>query len=259
MNNEPLNQMTVNLLEALDKDEILNQKGVVAIVKLIKGDTARATIRHAIKSTGSDKAQFVEGLKGIISQYNSSAAISVRDIGRQAATATNAPQRMIEEKIIPLLVELGVICKTGEKSYHWQSAELIGNKPGLLDALKASVANTPEKLAVKAAAERAYAEKCKLAADTKRETYALRRKEAAIRTQAAIQQADELAANNPAPASWFDSVKANPVPAAFVLLLVIGVGASMTTPDQAQPSPLLSAMPSPNGSPTLDPRILAGE
>ena len=112
---------------------------------------------------------------------------------------------------------------------------------------------------MKAAAERAYAEKCKLAADTKRETYALRRKEAAIRTQAAIKQADELAAANPTPASWLDSVKANPLPVAFVLLMVVGIAASMTTPNQAQPSPLLAAMPSPNGSPTLDPRILAGE
>lgn len=258
MSNETLTQMAVNLLEAIDNDEILNQKGTNAIVKLIKGDAARATVRHAIVSTGSDKGRFVEGLKAVLAQYKSGASISVRTLCDDAAIEGSSG-KTLERNIIPLLVELGIIIKVGERSYHWQAAELIGNKPGLLDALKASLANTPEKLAVKAAADRAYAEKRKLAADTKRETYALRRKEAAIRTQAAIQQADELAAANPTPASWLDSVKANPLPVAFVLLLAVGIVSSMTTPNQVQPSPLLSAMPSPNGSPTLDPRILAGE
>ena len=258
MSNETLTQMAVNLLEAIDNDEILNQKGTSAIVKLIKGDAARATIRHAIVSTGSDKVRFVEGLKAVLAHYNSGASISVRPLCDDAAI-DGSSGKTLERNIIPLLVELGVIIKAGERSYHWQAAHLIGHKPSLLDTVLSSFAATPEKLAVKAASERAYAEKCKLAADTKRETYALRRKEAAIRTQAAIQQADELAAANPTPASWLDSVKANPLPVAFVLLMVVGIAASMTTPNQAQPSPLLAAMPSPNGSPTLDPRILAGE
>ena len=230
MNKETLDKMTVNLLDALDRDEILNQKGTSAIVKLIKGDTARATIRHAIKSTGSDKAQFVEGLKGIISQYNSSAAISVRDTCRLAAATTNAPQRMIEEKILPLLIELGVICKTGEKSYHWQAWDKIGATPGLLDALKSSFEVTPAKAALRAAQDAAHDEALKLRVTQKQAAIANKRKATALQAVNASQEAERIAASLPTneggAAGW---AKQNPTLIIVALLAgIVAIGGQMS-------------------------------
>lgn len=258
MNTETLNDMQSELLEALSKDEMLNKKGLSAIAKLIKTDDARATIRHAIKSSNSDKAQFVEGMKRILCQYNTSAAISMRSLCDEAATS-DMSGKSIERNIIPLLIELGIIIRTGERSSYWQAYDKIGHKPGLLDTVLSSFAATPEKLAAKAESERAYAEKCKLDTARKAEAFAQRRKESAARAMNYTKEADTLAASLPAqPATLGDKVKANPAAALLAGLLAVGVIASVLTAEQ-QPhlnAPLLADV---NGAPTLDPRILAGE
>ena len=229
MNKETLDKMTVNLLDALDRDEILNQKGTSAIVKLIKGDTARATIRHAIKSTGSDKAQFVEGLKALLSQYNSSAAFSVRSLCELAATDKTS-RRFLEERITPLLAELGVICKTGEKSYHWQAWDKIGATPGLLDALKSSFEVTPAKAALRAAQDAAHDEALKLRVTKKQAAIANKRKATALQAVNASQEAERIAASLPTneggAAGW---AKQNPTLIIVALLAgIVAIGGQMS-------------------------------
>ncbi|MEN9503960.1 MAG: hypothetical protein RI964_3245 [Pseudomonadota bacterium] len=257
MNNETLNEMQTELLNALSKDEMLNKKGLSAIAKLIKSDDARATIRHAIKSSNSDKGQYVEGMKNILSQYSTSAAISMRSLCDEAAT-NDMSGKSIERNIIPLLIELNIIVKTGERSSHWQAWDKIGCKPGLLDTVLSSFAVTPEKLAAKAEAEKAYAEKLKLDAAKKTEALTLRRKEALMRTVNINKESDILAASLPTqPATLSDKIKANPAAALLGGLLVVGVIASVLTAEPQQAlTPLVASV---NGSPAIDPRILEGE
>ena len=258
MNTETLNQMTVNLLESLDKDELLNQKGISAIVSLIKRDDSRATIRHTIKTNGGDKVHYVEGMKALISHYDTSAAISMRGLCEQSATE-KVSRKFLEEKIVPLLTELGVIVRAGERSSYWQAYNKIGHKPGLLDTVLSSFAATPEKLAAKAETQRAYAEKLKLDTAKKAEAFAQRRKEALMRTVNATKEADTLTASLPGqPETLGDKVKANPAAAVLIGFLIVGIGAAMMTsePQQQALTPLIANV---NGSPTLDPRILAGE
>lgn len=258
MNIETLNEMQSELLDALSKDEILNKKGLSAIAKLIKSDDARAVIRHAIKSSNSDKAQFVEGMKRVLCQYNTSAAISMRSLCDEAA-ANDMSGKSIERNIIPLLIELGIIVKTGERSSYWQAYDKIGHKPCLLDTVLSSFAATPEKLAAKAESERAYAEKLKLETAKKAEAFAQRRKESAARAMNYTKEADALAASLPGqPETISDKVKANPAAAVLIALLAVGVGAAVMTsePQQQALTPLIANV---NGSPTLDPRILEGE
>lgn len=258
MNTEILNEMQSELLEVLSKDELLNKKGLSAIARLIKSDESRSVIRHAIKSSGGDKVQYVEGLKVLLSEYNTSAGIATRKLCDSVST-DKLSRTFLEERIIPLLVELSIIVKTGEKSYHWQAYDKIGRKPGLLDTVLSSFAPTPEKLAAKAESERAYAEKCKLDTARKTEAFAQRRKESAARAMNYTKEADTLAASLPAqPATIGDKIKANPAAALLAGLLAVGVIASVLT---AEPQPQLNAplLADVNGPPTLDPRILEGE
>jgi hypothetical protein len=177
----------------------------------------------------------------------------------EQASTEKVSRKFLEEKAIPLLAELGVIVRTGERSSYWQAYDKIGHKPGLLDTVLSSFAATPEKLAAKAESERAYAEKCKLDTARKAEAFAQRRKEALMRTVNAAQEADKLTASLPVqPATIGDKIKANPAAAVLIALIAVGIGAAVMTsePQQQALTPLIANV---NGSPTLDPRILEGE
>ena len=244
MNNETLNQMTVNLLESLDKDELLNQKGISAIVSLIKRDDSRAAIRHAIKSTNGDKLQYAEGIKALVALYDNSAAISVRGLCEQAAT-DKAPRRFLEEKIIPLLVDLGVIIRAGERSNHWQAFDRIGTKAGLLDNFKAMLEVTPEKLALRAAQDRATDEARLLTITKKQAAIANNRKATALQAVNASQEAERIAATlpkgNQGAAGW---ITQNPgIAISLALALVVVVGGRMTGDNTNTNTVQLATMP----------------
>ncbi len=249
-----LNNMQKKLTESSYRDK----KGRAAIAKLLTSDTAIRLMESTADKLGIEPITVGRGLALAMCQYRTGSQINVTELGN-AINPDGVGVRFGRETIIPLAIELGFIIKTGERSTAWQSYDKIGHKPGLLDTVLSSFAATPEKLAAKAESERAYAEKLKLETAKKAEAFAQRRKEALMRTVNAAQEADKLTASLPAqPATIGDKVKANPAAAVLIGFLVVGVAAAVLTTEQPPQihAPLVASV---NGSPTLDPRILAGE
>ena len=249
-----LNNMQKKLTESSYRDK----KGRAAIAKLLTSDTAIRLMESTADKLGTEPLTVGRGLALAMCQYHTSAAIKGVELGAQI-TPEGMPGKFGYEHIIPLCIELGFIVKTGERSAAWAAYDKIGRKPGLLDTVLSSFAATPEKLAAKAESERAYAEKCKLDTARKAEAFAQRRKESAARAMNYTQEADKLTASLPGqPETISDKVKANPAAAVLIGLLVVGIGAAVMTsePQQQALTPLVASV---NGSPTLDPRILAGE
>ena len=242
----------------LTESSYRDKKGRAAIAKLLTSDTAIRLMESTADKLGVEPLTVGRGLALAMCQYRTSAAIKGVELGAQI-TPEGMPGKFGYEHIIPLCIELGFIVKTGERSTAWAAFDKIGHKPGLLDRTVSSFAATPEKLAAKAESERAFAEKCKLETAKKAEAFAQRRKEALMRTVNATKEADKLTASLPGqPETIGDKIKANPAAAALIALLVVGVGAAVMTsePQQQALSPLVASV---NGSPTLDPRVLAGE
>lgn len=235
-----------------------DKKGRAAIAKILTSDTTIRLMESTADKIGVEPITVGRGLALAMSQYHTGAQVKAVDLGA-AITPAGMPSKFGYEQIIPLLVELGIIVKTGERASYWQAYDKIGHKPGLMDTVLSSFAATPEKLAAKAESERAYAEKCKLETAKKAEAFAQRRKEALMRTVNATKEADTLTASLPVqPETIGDKIKANPAAAALIGLVMVGVvAATLTTePQQQAVTPLIANV---NGSPTLDPRILAGE
>lgn len=249
-----LNNMQKKLTESSYRDK----KGRAAIAKLLTSDAAIRLIESTADKLGIEPLTVGRGLALAMCQYHTSAAIKGVELGAQI-TPEGMPGKFGYEHIIPLCIELGFIVKTGERSTAWAAFDKIGHKPGLLDTVLSSFAATPEKLAAKAESERAYAEKLKLETAKRAEAFAQRRKESAARAMNYTQEADKLTASLPGqPETISDKVKANPAAAVLIALLAVGVGAAVMTsePQQQALTPLVASV---NGSPTLDPRILAGE
>ena len=249
-----LQKMQKKLTESSYRDN----KGRAAIAKLLTTDVAIRLIESTADKLGIEPIIVGRGLALAMVRYRTGATIKGVELGAQI-TPAGMPSKFGYEQIIPLLVELGIIVKTGERASYWQAYDKIGHKPGLLDTVIASLAPTPEKLAAKAESERAYAEKLKLETAKKAEAFAQRRKESAARAMNYTKEADKLAASLPGqPETIGDKVKANPAAAALIALLAVGIGAAVMTsePHQHALTPLVANV---NGSPTLDPRILEGE
>lgn len=250
-----LNNMQKKLTESSYRDK----KGRAAIAKLLTSDAAIRLMESTADKLGIEPITVGRGLALAMRQYRTGSQINVTDLGN-AINLEGVGVRFGRETIIPLAIELGFIIKTGERSTAWAAYDKIGgHKPGLLDTVLSSFAATPEKLAAKAESERAYAEKLKLETAKKAEAFAQRRKESAARAMNYTKEADTLAASLPGqPETIVDKVKANPLAAALVGFLVVGMGAAVMTsePQQQALTPLIASV---NGSPTLDPRILEGE
>lgn len=240
MNNETLEEMQSDLLEALGNDELLNKKGLKAISSLIKSDESRAVIRHTIKSSGGDNQQYAEGLKVLIAQYNSSTAFSTRSLCENAAT-DKVSRRFLEERVIPLLVELGIIIKAGEKSYHWQAWDKIGCKPGLMDVCKSWFETTPEKQALRKQQAQAADEARMLQLARKQSALAHQRKTALLNAANAQSEAHRIESTlPPEPENMGDWAKTKAMPLAIIgLLAVVVVGGMLSgenTPGNTPPT-----------------------
>lgn len=247
-----------NMQKKLTESSYRDNKGRAAIAKLLTSDTAIRLIESTADKLGIEPIIVGRSLALAMTHYHTGQTVRSVELGSQL-TPDGMPNKWGYEHILPLLVELNIIVKTGERSTAWAAYDKIGHKPGLLDTVLSSFAATPEKLAAKAESERAYAEKLKLDTARKAEAFAHRRKEALMRTITASQEADKLTSSLPAqPATLGDKVKANPAAAVLIGFLAVGVVAAVLT---AEPQPQIHAplIANVNGSPTLDPRILAGE
>ncbi len=230
MSNTALETMQLDLVEALENDELINGKGMVSIAKLIKSDTSRAAIRHAIKSSGGDNQQYAEGLKVLIAQYNTSASISTRSLCDGASTS-KVSRRFLEERIVPLLVELGIIIKAGEKSYHWQAWDKIGSKPGMLEAYIKPLFDTSEtKQALRKQQAQAADEARMLQLARKQSAIAHQRKAALLNAANAQSEAQRIESTlPPEQESMGQWAKSKAMPLVIIALLgVVGVGGMLS-------------------------------
>lgn len=258
MSTDATENLLLQLSKKLQESSYRDAQGRAAIAKLITADATVRLIEASADKLGVEPLTVGRGLALAMNLYRTGSPIKAVELGA-AITPEGLPSKFGYEHIIPLLVELGIIVKTGERSSYWQAYDKVGQKPGLLAAVLSCFAASPERQAAEAEAERAYAEKRKLETARKTEAFAQRRKEALMRTVNANQEADKLTASLPGqPETISDKVKANPAAAVLIALLAVGVGAAVMTsePQQQALTPLNASV---NGSPTLDPRILAGE
>lgn len=241
--------MQEKLLSALEKNDIRNEKGRKAAANLIMKPESIHIIADAIKASSGDRKQFTAGLLALVKLYDSGASVAIRALCTQAAT-DGLTVNMLETRIIPLLVELGIILKLGEKSYQWQAFDKIGTKAGLLDNFKAMLEVTPEKLALRAAQDRATDEARLLTITKKQAAIANNRKATALQAVNASQEAERIAATlpkgNPGAAGW---ITQNPgIAISLALVLVVVVGGKMTNDNTGSNTVQLASMPTTMGT-----------
>lgn len=246
-----LDQTQQKLLAALDKADLRNQKGREAIHSLIIKSHAVTLISDHVKANNGNREQYVSGLLALIEQYDCGASVSTRALATQASSG-GLSVNMLETKLIPLLVELGVIIRMSEKSYKWQIAEKIGTKPSLFEYFK-PVLDIESTQALRKQQANAANEARLLELARKQALIAQSRKQATMQALNAAQEAERLAASLPvAPKTRMDWAKANAMPLTIMVLLgavVIGgilqpTGTPANSPQLAplalQPSPTLS-------------------
>lgn len=233
----------LELEQSIYDDILADEKGRKAALLLIKGQKARALIVHTIKANGLDKTKVVAGIVVVLKQYRSGEAITLRNLCESAATDTT-PRRFLEERIIPIFTDLGIICRLGERSSHWQTWNKIGRNPTLLERAKLLLELTPEQVELKQLADQAYAEQRKLNALKQREQTMEQQKQAYMRITTQQQQLAELAGQHPTQATLWDKAKANPAATLIVSTLAAGVLLAAFTgkqPTDDAPMPTVSA------------------
>lgn len=239
------------LLAALKQSDLRNQKGREAIHSLIIKSHAVRLISDHVKAHNGNREQYVSGLLALVNHYDCGASVSTRTLATQAA-GEGLSATFLETKLIPLLIELGVIIRLSEKSYKWQIAEKIGTKPSLLEYLK-PVLDVESTQALRKQQANAANEARLLELARKQALIAQQRKQATMQALNAAQEAERLAASLPAtPKTRVEWAKANLMPLVIMALLgavVVGgvmqpTGTPANSPSLAplalQPSPALA-------------------
>ena len=210
----------LKLLAALEQDDLRNKKGREAIHSLIIKSHSVRLISDTVKANNGSREQYVNGLLALVNHYDGGASVSIRTLATQAA-CEGLSATFLETKLIPLLVELGVIIRLSEKSYQWQIAEKIGTKPSLLAYFK-PVLDVESTQALRKQQALANQEAHLLELARKQALIAQKRKQATMQALNAAQEAERLAASLPAteksPMEW---VKGHSM--ALVILCLLGV------------------------------------
>ena len=237
--------------QSLFSDINANKKGISNAVNLIKSEHGRNVVVNAITTNGLDKSKVIAGLTAVLKAYQSGQIVRIRALCEDIAT-DNAPRKFLESSIIPMLVELNIIIRDGERSAYWQPHNLIGKTPGLVDRITRLLELTPAQRELKELADQLYAEQKKLNALRQREMTMQQQKQAYMRITTQQQQLAELAAQNPMQATLLDKAKANPGATLILATLIAGVmtAAINTSPPTDTPMPTVSAaMQSPTPQP----------
>jgi hypothetical protein len=236
------------LLAELKKADLRNQKGRESIHSLIIKVHAVKLISDTVKAHNGDREQYVSGLLALVNHYDCGASIVIRTLCENATT-DELKTHFLEKKLIPLMVELGIILRLGERSYQWQIAEKIGTKPTLLAYLK-PVLDIESTQALRKQQAIAANEVRLLELARKQSLLAQKRKQITMQALNAAQEAERLAASLPTtPKTSLDWAKSNAMPLVIMALLgavVIGgilqpTGTPANSPQLAQPiAPTLS-------------------
>ena len=250
------------LESSLFVDLLATENGKKAAISVIKSDSGRRTVVNAITTNGLDKTKAIAGITAVMRQYQSGEIIRMRQMCEEAAATTNGylSRDFLERYIAPMLVDLGIIIKAGERSAYWQVHHLIGKKTNLIDHCKRLFELTPAQRELKQLADELYTEQQKLNTLNKREMTMQQQKAAYMRITTQQQQLSELAVQNPTQATLLDKAKANPGATLMLGTLIAGVLVAALsgapTPVNDAPIPALSAaMQSP--APTPDTAAVA--
>lgn len=231
----------LKLLAALDKADLRNQKGREAIHALLIKDYAVKCLSDHVKANNGNREQYVKGLLALVTHYDCGASVSIRILATQAA-GEGLSATFLETKLIPLLIELGVIIRLSEKSYQWQIAEKIGTKPTILEYFK-PVLDIESTQALRKQQAIAANEVRLLDLAKKQALIAQKRKQTTMQALNAAQEAERLAASLPVAAKTpFDWAKSNAMPLTILILfgaVIIGgmlqsTGTPANSPQLAQ-------------------------
>lgn len=206
------------LLAELKKADLRNQKGRESIHSLITQPHSVRILSDTVKAHNGNREQYVSGLLALVNHYDCGASVSTRALATQAA-CEGLSATFLETKLIPLLVELGVIVRISEKSYRWQIAEKIGTKPTLLAYLK-PVLDIESTQALRKQQAVAANEVRLLELARKQALLAQKRKQTTMQALNAAQEAERLAASLPTtPKTSLDWAKSNAMPLVIMALL----------------------------------------
>lgn len=240
-------------------DLLADEKGRKSAIALIKSDQGRSIVVNAVTTNGLDKSKVVMGLTAVMRQYHSGHIVRIRALCEEIATE-ETPRKFLESSIIPMLVEIGIIIRPGERSAYWQPHNLMGKTPSLIDLCKRLFELTPAQRELKQLADQLYAEQQKLNALSKREMTMQQQKAAYMRITTQSQQLAEMAVQNPTQATLWDKARANPGATLMLATLAAGVlmaalGSAPSTVSDA-PMPTVSAAMQPP-APTPDTAAVA--
>ena len=184
MNDELLNitkeDFLSNFEAKLDEHGTRNKKGKAAILKLL---TEELSVREAEKL--ADKLEVDPLLIGrclalAMFNYKSGRPTTLKELISKLAVE-GLSVRNISEGVVPLLVDLGVLVKEGERGLSWQTYDKIGAKPTFFTAhVKPLFASSEAKKALLKENDKALEEAAKLKVIEKQNAIAQRAKLVAL-------------------------------------------------------------------------------
>lgn len=247
------------LLAELKKADLRTQKGREAIHNLIIKAHAVKLISDHVKANNGNREQYVSGLLALINHYDCGASVSTRSLATQAA-GEGLSATFLETKLIPLLIELGVIIRLSEKSYQWQIAEKIGTKPTILEYLK-PVLDIESTQALRKQQAIAANEVRLLELAKKQALIAQRRKQTTMQALNAAQEAERLAASLPVmPKTSLDWAKSNAMPLVIMVLFgAVVIGGMLQSTGTPANSPQLAQQVAPTPAMTIQQANIGGQ
>ncbi|WP_020396675.1 hypothetical protein [Thiolinea disciformis] len=225
----------------LEQVDLRNKKGIEAAHKLFMSEIGLRHIADAVKANQGNRDQYISGLLNLTQQYDSGAACSVRAIC-QAAAIEGLSTNLLETKIAPILVELGIIVRHSEKSSQWQAYDRIGkHESQWLKTAKALLEVSDERLELRRQQAKAADEARLLDIAKKQLALAQQRKQLAMNAAHAAAEAERITATLPedhSPSTW---MKSNLMPLVimglFGAVMISGLSQGTGTPGNSPSTP----------------------
>lgn len=238
--------MHEKIIQGLDRTDLRNKKGIAAAHKLFISEQGLRHIADAVKAHQGNRNQYINGLLNLTQQYDSGAACSLRAIC-QAASSEGLSTNLLETKIAPILIELGIILRHSEKSSQWQHAEKIGRQEHQwVKAAKSLLEVSDERLELRRQQTKAADEARLLDIAKKQAALAQQRKQLAMNAANAAAEAERLSATLSEDKSTSAWVKGNLMP-----LIILGLFSAVMV------SGLTQGTGTPGNSPSTPPTAIA--
>lgn len=233
--------MHEKIIQGLDRTDLRNKKGIAAAHKLFISEQGLRHIADAVKAHQGNRNQYINGLLNLTQQYDSGAACSLRAIC-QAASSEGLSTNLLETKIAPILIELGIILRHSEKSSQWQHAEKIGRQEHQwVKAAKSLLEVSDERLELRRQQTKAADEARLLDIAKKQAALAQQRKQLAMNAANAAAEAERLSATLSEDKSTSAWVKGNLMPliilGLFSAVMVSGLTQGTRTPGNSPSTP----------------------